>query len=306
MLHFVGRDSRIVGNLLLTRCAPSPTGYLHLGHVAHMLWVWGFARRMGADLILRIEDHDRGRCRPEYEAAIYEDLEWLGFEWSNAMGRPSSFRQSDNDGIYRQALEELSAQGLVYRCDCSRRRIAEHSTLSGGGEWVYSGHCRDREVPADRPHGLRLRLEPGQERFDDLRLGEQAQNPSEQCGDLLLRDREGQWTYQFCVVVDDMRHSVDLVIRGEDLLDSTGRQIRLARLLGREEPPRFLHHPLILDEEGHKLSKRTAAGPIRELRDAGRTVETVLGEAAFRVGLIEELGPLSLEEALSTVPGPRS
>jgi glutamyl-tRNA synthetase/glutamyl-Q tRNA(Asp) synthetase len=291
---------------LLTRYAPSPTGYLHLGHVAHVLWVWGFARRMQADVLLRIEDHDRGRCRPAYEAGIYEDLKWLGFEWSNTVGRPSSFRQSDNDEVYREALGELAARGLVYRCDCSRRRVAEHSNLGSGGEWVYSGHCRDREVPADRAHGLRLRLEPGEERFNDLRLGAQAQEPAKQCGDPLLRDRDGQWTYQFCVVVDDFRHGVDLVIRGEDLLESTGRQIRLARLLGREEPPRFLHHPLILDEQGHKLSKRTAAGPIRALRTAGRTAEAVLGEAAFRAGLTEKLEPLRLEEALSTVPGPRS
>lgn len=268
-----------------TRYAPSPTGYLHIGHVAHMLWVWGYARQAGAEVILRIEDHDRGRCRPEYEAGIYEDLEWLGFTWANQIERPSPFRQSDNDAVYRQAVEKLSAQGLVYRCDCSRKRIAEHSRLSEAGEWVYSGYCRDRNVPADRPHGLRLRLEPGVERFDDLRLGVREQDPAAQCGDLLLRDRDGQWTYQFCVMVDDQRHGIDLVIRGEDLLDSTGRQIRLARLLGRSEPPRFLHHPLILDEQGAKLSKSTAAGPIRDMRAAGRPAREVLEEAAVRVGL---------------------
>jgi glutamyl-tRNA synthetase/glutamyl-Q tRNA(Asp) synthetase len=270
---------------MLTRYAPSPTGYLHLGHVAHMLWVWGHGRQAGADVLLRIEDHDRGRCRPEYEEAIYDDLRWLGFAWINPIGRPSVYRQSDNDVVYREAVEGLAALGLVYRCDCSRRRVAEHSRQAPSGEWIYSGFCRERDVPANRPHGLRLRIEPGEERFDDLRLGPQSQDPAEQCGDLLLRDRDGQWTYQLCVVVDDLRHTIDLVIRGEDLLDSTGRQIRLGRLLGRETPPQFLHHPLILDAEGRKLSKRASAGPIRDLRATGWSAEEVLREAALRVGL---------------------
>jgi glutamyl-tRNA synthetase/glutamyl-Q tRNA(Asp) synthetase len=283
---------------LRTRYAPSPTGLLHIGHAAHMLWVWGYAARVDADVLLRIEDHDRGRCRPEYEEAIYEDLRWLGFDWANAIGRPSSFRQSDNAGVYQEALEALSSLGLVYRCDCSRKRIAEHSRLGEAGESTYDGHCRNRNVRKDRPHGLRLRLESAEERFDDLLLGPQAQDPARQCGDLLLRDRDGQWTYQFCVVVDDLRHGVNLVIRGEDLLDSTGRQMRLARRLGSQEPVRFLHHPLILDEQGRKLSKRTAAGPIRALRAAGRTAAEVLGEAAFRIGLTDQVAPVSVEDAL--------
>ena len=283
---------------MLTRYAPSPTGYLHLGHAAHMIWVWGAARRLGAEVLLRIEDHDRGRCRPEYETAIYEDLAWLGFDWPNEIAHPSPYRQSDNETAYQRAFEELLAKGLVYRCDCSRKRIMEHSRQALSGEWIYSGYCRDRDVPADQPHGLRVRMEPGPESFHDLRLGEQQQAPASQCGDVLIRDRMDQWTYQFCVVVDDIRHGVDLVIRGEDLLDSTGRQIRLGRLLSRPEPPHFLHHPLILDDEGQKLSKRTAAGPIRELREQGRSAQSILGEAACRVGLTDRPEPLSLDEAL--------
>lgn len=285
----------------MTRFAPSPTGYLHLGHVAHMLWVWGAARFAGIEVLLRIEDHDRSRSRTEFEDAVYDDLRWLGFDWTNEIGRPSEYRQSDSNEAYQRACETLRARGLVYRCDCSRRRIAEHSRQGPSGEWIYSGYCRQREVATDRPHGLRLRLEPGAESFHDLRLGEQAQEPAKQCGDLLICDRAGQWTYQFCVVVDDMRHGVELVTRGEDLLDSTGRQIRLARLLGREGPPRFLHHPLILDDEGCKLSKRTAGGPIRDLRTAGRSAESVLGEAAYGAGLTDRPGPLSRSEALECV-----
>ena len=126
------------------------------------------------------------------------------------------------------------------------------------------------------------------ESFVDGLLGEQSQDPSVQCGDLLLRDRAEQWTYQFAVTVDDLTHEVDLVVRGEDLLPSTGRQIRLAKLLGRERPALFLHHPLIRDDGGAKLSKKEASAPIRDMRFEGVAPEAVLGLAAQRVGLVEE------------------
>ncbi|MBI1357739.1 MAG: hypothetical protein GC160_25655 [Acidobacteria bacterium] len=285
----------------VTRYAPSPTGPLHLGHVAHMLYVWGLARRFGARILLRIEDHDSGRCRPEYEAGAVEDLDWLGFHYDNVLHHPSPYRQSDSAAAYYEALEKLSRAGLVYRCDCSRKRIAETAPLGPGGERRYSGFCRDRQVPADRPHGLRVRLEPGEERFVDGFLGPQSQDPESQCGDLLIRDRAEDWTYQFAVVVDDLRHGVDLIVRGEDLLPSTGRQIRLARLLGRPDPPRFFHHPLIVDERGMKLSKKTAAGPLADERKRGRSPQEILGEAAFRVGLAPTAAPLELDAALALV-----
>ncbi len=284
-----------------TRYAPSPTGPLHLGHVAHMLYVWGLARRLGADVLLRIEDHDRSRCRPEFEAGIVDDLAWLGFDYGNALIRPSPYRQSDCAERYQAALERLTQAGLVYRCDCSRKRIAEHSPLGSGGERRYSGYCRDREVPSDRPHGLRVRMEPGVEAFEDGFLEYQRQDPSEQAGDLLIRDRAGNWTYQFAVAVDDLAHGVDLVIRGEDLLESTGRQLRLAGLLGSTKPARYFHHPLIVDDAGVKLSKKTAAGALADERCRGRTPQEILGEAAFRVGLAETADPLQLDAALDLV-----
>lgn len=279
-----------------TRYAPSPTGPLHLGHVAHLVWVWGVARACGAAVLLRFEDHDRGRCRVEYERSIVEDLAWLGFEPDNCIDAVSPYRQSDNEAAYREALERMADR--AYFCDCTRKQIAERCPLGPGGERVYDGRCRDRGL--DRG-GVRVRMEPGVERFRDLRLGERAQDPAAQAGDLLVRDRNGQWTYQFAVVVDDLRQGIDLVVRGEDLLESTGRQIRLGRLLGRVEPPRFLHHPLIVDERGVKLSKRTAAGPIAAERAAGRRPEDVIGEAAARVGLTDRAGPLGPEEALARV-----
>jgi glutamyl/glutaminyl-tRNA synthetase len=268
-----------------TRFAPAPTGSLHLGHVLNAEYVWGAARLMGAAVLLRIEDHDRERCRPEFERAILDCLDWLGF-------RPDLFptdafrrgvcdsRQSDRSRYYLEAVEILRSQGLVYACDCSRKRILDDGAPTSG-ELVYDGYCRDRHLPLSDGIGWRVKLPPGIERFTDLRLGPQAQDPSAQCGDLLIRDRLGNWTYQFAVTVDDWRQRIDLVVRGTDLLPSTGRQILLARLLGRNTPPAFLHHPLIMKSATQKLSKSDRDTGIVELRAAGWTPAQVLEGADF-------------------------
>jgi glutamyl-tRNA synthetase/glutamyl-Q tRNA(Asp) synthetase len=160
-------------------------------------------------------------------------------------------------------------------------------------ETRYDGRCRDRSLAQGDGRGVRLRMESGVERFVDLRLGAQAQDPSAQCGDLLVRDRLGQWTYQFAVTVDDWRQGVDLIVRGEDLLASTGRQLRLARLLGRPSVPRFLHHPLIMSTRGAKLSKANRDTGIRDLRSGGVSPEDVLGAAAHATGLLPAPTPLA-------------
>jgi glutamyl-Q tRNA(Asp) synthetase len=282
----------------LTRFAPSPTGYLHLGHVANAVWVWGMARALGGRVLLRLEDHDRGRCRPAYESALLDDLDWLGLvpdvgAVAAFRAGPSAFRQSDADEEYERALARLSSRGLVFACDCSRRDLARAAGDIFDEETPYSGRCRSRNLAPGPGRGLRLRLDHGIERFDDARLGPREQAPAAQCGDLLLRDRLGQWTYQFAVVADDLRHAVDLVIRGEDLVESTGRQLLLGRLLGRTVPPVFLHHPLIRRPGGEKLSKSSGDTGIRELRAAGATPPAVLGRAAFLTGVQDSAAPLA-------------
>jgi len=281
----------------LTRFAPAPTGYLHLGHVASAVWVWGVARVLGGRVLLRVEDHDRGRSRPEYEQALLDDLEWLGLEpdlgtVAEYRGAACDYRQGGRGPIYQRALAELAGRGLVYACGCSRRRLRETAEVVPNVEVPYDGRCRERGLAEGEGRGMRVRMAPGAERFTDLRLGLQEQDPASQCGDLLVRDRLGQWTYQFAVTVDDREQGVDLVVRGEDLLGSTGRQLRLARLLGRVEPPAYLHHPLILSPTGAKLSKANRDTGIRELRAAGVPPGEVLGAAAAATGLLDK--PVSL------------
>ncbi len=288
----------------ITRFAPSPTGFLHLGHVADAIYVWGVARALGGRVLLRVEDHDRGRSRPEYEAAALEDLEWLGL--APDLGTPaelclgaSPLRQSDCGRVYAAALEELAGTARVYACDCTRKDMAAEAGDPLNQETRYPGRCRDRGLPLTDGRGIRVVMEPGEETFADALLGVVTQAPSEQCGDLLLRDRTGNWTYQFAVVVDDDRHDVDLVIRGEDLLPSTGRQIRLSRMLGRGRPPVFLHHPLIRKEDGAKLSKSSGDTGVRELRRAGASREMVLGRAAWLTGLLDRPRAIGAEDVAS-------
>jgi glutamyl-tRNA synthetase/glutamyl-Q tRNA(Asp) synthetase len=301
---------------MISRFAPAPTGFLHLGHVVNAVYVWRETRARGGRVLLRIEDHDRQRSRREYEAEILDDLAWLGF-----IADEPPVRQSERGDIYEHALDGLRRQGRVYACSCSRAKIPRdvhpervdlhemrdvhpervnlhemrdvhpervdlHETGVGApfqgaqsSEMRYPGTCRERGLTEAPGLGIRVRLDDTVERFVDLRHGPQTQQPSAQCGDLLVKDRDGNWTYQFAATVDDFVQGVTLVVRGDDLLASTGRQIQLARLLGRAEPPRFLHHPLIMKSAGQKLSKSDNDSGIRELRATGWTPQQVIDRA---------------------------
>jgi glutamyl-Q tRNA(Asp) synthetase len=268
--------------------------------VANAIHVWGIAQAWNGRVLLRLEDHDRGRWRPEYEAAILEDLEWLGLEPDVGLpgefrtGR-SPFRQSDNDPRYESALQQLGAKFTVYACDCSRKDVAGETDVPDQ-ETPYSGRCRDRNLAPQEGRGIRVTMDPGSEQFTDMLLGDQRQDPRAQCGDMLLKDRLGNWTYQFAVTVDDLEQNVDLVIRGQDLLASTGRQIRLARMLGRSTPPAYMHHPLIRHGSGAKLSKSNRDTGVRDLRAAGMSPGHVLGQAAHLTGLTDVPRELSAED----------
>jgi glutamyl-tRNA synthetase/glutamyl-Q tRNA(Asp) synthetase len=298
---------------IVSRFAPAPTGFLHLGHVVNAIYVWGVTRAAGGRVLLRIEDHDRARSRPFFERSILDDLEWLGFmpdgpEIAAFRAGPCDGRQSNRTAVYESALETLRSRGLVYECECSRTGIARALRRPVAGpipsdpsERRYPGTCACKGLPPRADRGSRVRLAPGVERFDDWRHGVQEQRPAEQCGDLLARDRAGNWTYQFAVTVDDDAQGVTLVIRGDDLLPSTGRQLQLARLLGRSSPPAFLHHPLVMKSRTQKLSKADGDTSVRDLRRAGQTPADVIGEAARLAGLVDGRRPLTVDQAAAVV-----
>jgi glutamyl/glutaminyl-tRNA synthetase len=293
--------------MIVSRFAPAPTGLLHLGHVVNAIYVWGLTRAAGGQVLLRIEDHDRQRSRPGFERAILEDLAWLGFEPDGPI-----VRQSERSAIYEAALGRLRTAGLVYACECSRREVEAAARLppvpalahpAAESELRYPATCAAKHLEERPGIGRRIHLASSVERFDDLRHGWQEQCPADQCGDLLARDREGNWTYQFAVTVDDQEQGVTVVIRGDDLLASTGRQLQLSRLLGRERPPLFLHHALVMKTPSQKLSKADGDTSVCELRAAGRSAAEVIGDAARLAGLSSEAA-IAASEVASLI-GPR-
>ena len=255
--------------------------------------VWRVARATDGRVVLRIEDHDRQRCRPEFEVALLGDLVALGFEPDEPSigallsGAPSPYRQRDNGAVYTAAAADLDRRGLVYACACTRSTFVAWAADHG---WAWAGPgcpggCAGRGLDRGADGTTwRVALGEGDEAWTDLVLGRQSGSPAPG-GDLSIRDRHGNWTYALCVVVDDLRHRIDLVIRGEDLIDVTPAQVRLGRLVGRATPPRFLHHPLIRRADGRKLSKTDGATGIRELLEAGTTPSALRVNAAAAIGL---------------------
>ncbi len=221
-----------------------------------------------------------------YDDALLADLEWLGFAPDEG-----PVRQSADDGPYREALARLRDQDLVYACDCSRATLAA-ATWRGPG---CPGRCRERGLQDAPGRLLRAPLSGGHERWTDVALGP-CTAPVAPAGDPALRDRNGNWTYAFCVVVDDLRQDVGLVIRGRDLLEATGAQIRLGRVLARTDPPAFLHHSLIRRPDGAKLSKADRDTSVRDLRAAGATPEELIGRATAAVGLAPTDRPINAGE----------
>jgi len=282
------------------RFAPSPTGFLHEGHLLSALYVWAAARKWDLKIHLRIEDHDQSRMRPAYVEGIYEDLAWFGFHYD------SESIQSKRWPLYEQALSKLESQGLVYPCYCSRKQLEAENPKSETGEIVYQGKCLVRlEVRGARlegePHNLRFVVPDKVIQWHDLRLGDFAENPKLQCGDFPIRDREGQWTYQFAVCVDDIDEGITHIVRGEDIRNSTARQIALREALGATERPVYLHHALISDSSGKKLSKRELAYSLRQERESGTPPEILLGRVCYKAKMQETPAPLSLEQAISLI-----
>lgn len=270
---------------VVTRFAPSPTGYLHLGHVRSAFEGWRAAREAGGRFLVRLEDIDQGRCRDEFAAATLEDLAWLGLNWDGPVRR-----QSEHLDDYRAALDRLDATGLLYPCFCTRRDIQAEIARAGGapqGELgaPYPGTCRhlSADERAERLATARdcaLRLDVGaavaQTGPLDWIEGEgSARVDPAGLGDVVLARKEFPASYHLAVTVDDALQGVTLVTRGVDLFAATAIHRLLQDLLGLPVP-RYRHHPLVTDTAGRRLAKRDRAATIRSLREAGRTPAQVL------------------------------
>jgi glutamyl/glutaminyl-tRNA synthetase len=267
------------------RLAPSPTGFLHLGH-ARTFWI-AQQRAMDANgtLVLRNDDLDRARCKPEFTSAALEDLRWLGFEWSEGpdIGGPyGPYAQSERMGIYLNAFEQLRQTGLIYPCKCSRQEIAAALSAphAGDEEPVYPGVCRPAEpVVSQHPRAginWRLRLPSGEAvSFVDSNFGPQFAVCGVDFGDILIWRKDDFPSYQLACAIDDALMRITEVVRGADLIGSTFRQFVIYRALG-FKPPGFHHCPLVTDAHGNRLAKREAALSIRTLREQGRTRQEVI------------------------------
>jgi glutamyl-Q tRNA(Asp) synthetase len=287
---------------IVTRFAPSPTGYLHLGHAYSALFAaaaaQGAARETGGRLILRIEDIDGGRCRPEFEAAILDDLAWLGLQWQGEVRR-----QSEHMDDYAAALERLRVKELIYPCFCTRADIraeiaraasAPHAAphaADGADGTVYPGTCRaltqaegQERIEAGEPHALRIHMARAVEsvgvlRWSDRERGEIAAEPLAQ-GDVVLARKDTPTSYHLAVTVDDHLQGVNLVTRGEDLFAATHIHRLLQAVLG-YEPPDYHHHRLVTGEDGRRFAKRDSSATIRALRRAGKSPAEVRRMAGY-------------------------
>ncbi len=262
------------------RLAPSPTGFLHLGHAATFWAAFARAREHGGVLIFRNEDLDGQRCRPEFVQAMAADLHWYGIEWQEGPdvgGEYGPYVQSERHELYLNAWRELLVGGWIYPCTCSRKELAESASAphDDNDEPVYPGTCRNQRATTASPGGLNWRFRvPDGERveFVDGRLGAQSFVAGQDFGDFVVWRRDDVPAYQLAVVVDDAAMRVTEVVRGEDLLRSTARQILLQRALGLETPEYF-HCDLMKDHCGVRLAKRHDALSLQKLRNEGVSPE---------------------------------
>lgn len=283
-----GEPTRSQAKSYRGRLAPSPTGYLHRGH-ARTFWIaQERARSAQGTLILRNDDLDRGRVRPEFVEAMLEDLRWLGLHWiegPDAGGPSAPYNQSERVPIYREAFEKLKSTGLIYPCSCTRKDVlaALGAPHASDDEPIYPGTCRaNAGMSAETPSmNWRFRVPDGELlSFNDLRLGEQLATAGVDFGDFLVWRKDDLPSYQLACVVDDASMDISEVVRGADLVTSTFRQLLLYRALGYATPV-FYHCPLVVDEAGQRLAKRDSGTTIRGLREAGASPEQVIGEMEF-------------------------
>ncbi len=275
-----------------TRLAPSPTGALHLGNARSFLLTWLHARAAGGEIVLRVDDLDSPRVKSGKEREALDDLRWLGLDWDEP---EPPLRQSERAEIYDGVADRLVAAGQAYLCVCTRREVEEAASAPHGPTGPkYPGTCRERFASAaeateetGRQPSLRFVVPPGTVTFTDQLQGPQSFDPAAESGDFPIRKANGTAAYQLATVIDDAATGIDLVIRGDDLLPSTARQILLQRALGLPEPA-TLHLPLVVGPDGRRLAKRHGDTRVSALRHAGWTSEALVGWLAATAGLAIE------------------
>lgn len=288
------------------RYAPTPSGYMHLGNARTALIAWLQSRSAGGTFLLRMEDIDKPRCKPEYAAALLQDLHWLGLDWDEGpdIGGPyAPYTQSERLNAYEEALTKLSERGWLYPCTCTRAKLqaiasAPHGLSSEGPS--YPGICKHNPPAAallNQPHSLRFALPDRAIQYEDGHRGMQFFAPGAG-GDFVVKRSDGIVGYQLAVVVDDAAMAVTDVLRGDDLLDSTPRQLLLFEALGCTAP-RYAHVPLLYGSDGRRLSKRHGSVTIRELAGRGVPAERIVGYLAYWSGLIDRPEPAKPHELIS-------
>jgi glutamyl-tRNA synthetase len=289
------------------RLAPSPTGGLHLGHARTFLIAWLAARHAGGRVILRIEDLDRSRARAEAARTAIDDLRWLGLDWDEGpdLGGPSApYTQSERSAVYERLLECLKRTESVYPCTCTRADVARAASAPHLDEEgpSYPGTCAQRcaadaAALTDRPFSWRFRVSPGMVEWDDLFLGRVAKDPARSGGDFIVARNLFGHSYQLAVVADDAAMGVNQVIRGDDLVPSTPRQILIYRQAGWTEP-RFGHVSLAVDSEGRRLAKRDGSLKLAALRENGVDPRAFIGALVHSCGWTNVAKPMCPREAI--------
>lgn len=291
------------------RYAPSPTGLLHLGNARTALLAYAQAKAHGGVFIMRIEDLDRQRSRAEYIHANLNELHWLGLEWHEGPdigGAYGPYVQSERFGLYQEALDKLEAGGHLFPCYLSRKDLQEvasapHERISsyGGAQRRQNDALKTQKQAEGKTPSLRFRVEPRTLELRNEILGTVTLNPTEDTGDFVVKRADGEWAYQLAVVVDDSAMQISHVLRGDDLLPSTGAQLLLYEALG-QTPPRFTHVPLLLDSGGKRMAKRRGSLTLSALREAGVRPERVVGLLGYSLGFQNELRDMNVEAFVSS------
>lgn len=288
------------------RFAPSPTGRMHAGNIFSALVMWLAVKSQGGRIVLRIEDLDRERSKREYIDQVQRDFELLGLTWDEG-----PFFQSSEDPVYEEAFLALQEAELLYPCYCTRADLKSASAPHWGEKHVYPGYCRnlttkERQLREDegRQPAWRLRVPDEVIGFEDLFQGYYQQELAHECGDFVVRRSDDLFAYQLAVAVDDARQGITSIVRGIDLITSTPQQLYLRRLLGElgvvseASDPIFGHVPLLMGEDGHRLSKRHKDASLESLMEVYKSPEAILGHIAFITGLIDEDTAVSPTELL--------